>query len=47
MKKKITERWYCFCDSILAANREGINMSIPAYIFLGLKAFILKKVYVF
>lgn len=47
MKQKLTERWYCFCDSILDANRKGIDMSIPAYLFLGTKSFIMKKVYVF
>lgn len=47
MKQNIKERWHCFSESILDANQEGVNMSIPAYLFLGMKAFILKKVYVF
>lgn len=47
MKKNITQRWYCFCDSILDANRKGIDMHIHGYLFIGIKAFIMKKVYLF
>ena len=46
-KFDLIERRNCAYDSVLSANETGNNMSIPAFIFLMIKAFIRKKKYVF
>ena len=47
MKENLKNRWNCFGDSIISACEAGHDMSIPAFLFLGIKSFVLKKVYVF
>jgi hypothetical protein len=47
MKENLKHRLRCAGNSILSANETGNDMSIPAFLFLGFKSFIFKKVYVF
>jgi hypothetical protein len=47
MKEKIKDRLKCAGYSIISANETGNNMSIPAFILLGMKSFIFKKIYAF
>jgi hypothetical protein len=47
MTQNIKTRWNHFGASIISACEAGHDMSIPSFLFLGIKSFIFNKTYQF